>query len=311
MIGASARARNEARSTHRSPLHRLSEAAGLAARMPSLLLESRIVANTVAHGLHGRRRAGSGETFWQFRRFQSGEPARRVDWRRSARDDHLYVREKEWEAAHTLWLGVDRSPSMYFASGLAERAKIDRAVVLALALADLAVRGAERVGFVGMFAPTAQRAVAERAAETFARDGDPRTSPSLPPSTGMGRFSDLVVFSDLLDMVDDIERSAAAIAGVGVRGHLVMIVDPVEETFPYDGRVEFDDPETAMRLVLGKSEAVREGYIARMRDRRERITAICSRLDWSFTVHHTDRPAAECLIALHERLTHFVPMAGA
>src|SRR5580692_11962120 len=75
----------------------------LAAAMPRLILEARRVAATVLHGSHGRRRVGPGENFWQYRRFVSGEPASRVDWRRSARDDHLYVREREWEAAHTVW----------------------------------------------------------------------------------------------------------------------------------------------------------------------------------------------------------------
>src|ERR1700760_4104264 len=97
----------------------------LAAAMPRLLLEARKIAATVIHGLHGRRRSGSGENFWQFRRFVSGEEARRIDWRRSARDDHLYVREREWEAAHTIWIWADRSPSMAFASRLAEGNKPD------------------------------------------------------------------------------------------------------------------------------------------------------------------------------------------
>ncbi|HLJ01279.1 MAG TPA: DUF58 domain-containing protein, partial [Bradyrhizobium sp.] len=88
------------------------ESRTLAASLPRLVLEARRIAANVIHGLHGRRRAGAGESFWQYRRFVSGEPAQRVDWRRSARDDHLYVREQEWEAAHTVWLWPDRSPSM-------------------------------------------------------------------------------------------------------------------------------------------------------------------------------------------------------
>src|ERR1700716_4554332 len=91
----------------------------LAATLPRHILESRKIAATVIHGLHGRRRAGSGENFWQYRRFVSGEAAARVDWRRSARDDHLYVREQEWEAAHTVWIWADRSPSMVFSSPIA------------------------------------------------------------------------------------------------------------------------------------------------------------------------------------------------
>src|SRR6266699_600818 len=107
------------------------DARALVAAMPRLILEARRIAATVIHGLHGRRRAGSGENFWQYRRFISGEPAARVDWRRSARDDHLYVREREWEAAHTVWIWADRSPSMVFSSPMAREAKLDRALVVA------------------------------------------------------------------------------------------------------------------------------------------------------------------------------------
>ncbi len=99
--------------------HASGAARTLAESMPRLILEARRIAATVIHGLHGRKRAGPGENFWQYRRFLSGEPARRVDWRRSARDEHLYVREQEWEAAHTVWLWPDRSPSMVFTSSLA------------------------------------------------------------------------------------------------------------------------------------------------------------------------------------------------
>ena len=109
----------------------------LAARLPRLILEARRVAATVIHGLHGRRRAGTGENFWQYRRFASGEPSHNVDWRRSARDDHLYVREREWESSHTIWLWVDRSPSMDFQSRLAEWSKLDRALVVSFALAEV------------------------------------------------------------------------------------------------------------------------------------------------------------------------------
>src|SRR5207249_7389912 len=106
------------------------ESRTLAASLPRLVLEARRIAANVVHGLHGRRRAGAGENFWQYRRFVSGEPAARVDWRRSARDDHLYVREQEWEAAHTVWIWPDRSPSMMLASPLVSDTKLDRALVM-------------------------------------------------------------------------------------------------------------------------------------------------------------------------------------
>jgi len=94
----------------------LEEAAqDLAAKLPALLVEARRVASTVAQGTHGRRRPGPGETFWQYRSFEQGDSATLVDWRRSAGSSHLFVREREWEAAHTVWIWLDLSPSMYSA----------------------------------------------------------------------------------------------------------------------------------------------------------------------------------------------------
>jgi uncharacterized protein (DUF58 family) len=98
-------------------LDALARARQRAALLPDCLAEARrIVANTVIAGWHGRRKRGIGETFWQFRPYVDGESLSRIDWRRSARDDNLYVRDREWEAAHTIWLWADRSPSMLFKS---------------------------------------------------------------------------------------------------------------------------------------------------------------------------------------------------
>src|SRR6201998_1490481 len=129
------------------------ESRTLAASLPRLVLEARRIAANVIHGLHGRRRAGAGESFWQSRRFVAGEPSQSVDWRRSARDDHLYVREQEWEAAHTVWLWPDRSPSMAFASKNARDSKLERALIVAFAFAELLVEGGERVGIPRRMAP--------------------------------------------------------------------------------------------------------------------------------------------------------------
>src|ERR1700755_54736 len=125
------------------------DARTLSATTPRLIREARGVAATVIRGVQGRRRAGTGENFWQYRRFVSGEPASRVDWRRSARDEHLYVREREWEASHTVWIWPDRSPSMAFASRDARDSKLERALIVAFALADLLVAGGGRAGVPG------------------------------------------------------------------------------------------------------------------------------------------------------------------
>jgi uncharacterized protein (DUF58 family) len=212
----------------------------LAAQMPRLVLEARRVAATVIHGLHGRRRAGSGENFWQYRRFVSGEPAQNVDWRRSARDDHLYVREREWEASHTVWIWPDRSPSMAFASSLASDSKLDRSLIVAFALAEVLVQGGERVGVPGLLRPTASRNVIEKMAEAVLHDAGERAS--LPPSFAPSPLSEIVVLSDLWSPIADVETTIGQLSATGAHGHVVQVVDPAEESFPYSGRVEFIEP---------------------------------------------------------------------
>jgi uncharacterized protein (DUF58 family) len=272
----------------------------LAAAMPRLMLEARRVAASIIHGMHGRRRAGPGENFWQYRRFVSGEPAARVDWRRSARDDHLYVRELEWEAAHTVWIWADRSPSMLFGSQLAPDNKLHRALVIALALAEILVEGGERVGIPGLMRPTGSRNVIERMAEAIVHDRAERSS--LPPSFAPSPLAEVVVLSDLWSDIGEIRRTLAQLAGGGARGHLVQIVDPAEETFPYSGRVEFVEPEGFGRITAGRAQTWRAGYETRLKRHRSEIRAETDRLSLSFTIHRTDRPASELLLALHARI---------
>src|SRR6185369_4864403 len=185
----------------------------LSATMPRLILEARRVAATVIHGLHGRRRAGTGENFWQFRRFMSGEPAARVDWRRSARDDHLYVREREWEAAHTVWIWADRSPSMVFSSPMARETKLDRALVVSFALAEVLVEGGERVGVPGLMRPSATRKIIEKMAETFVHD--PTERASLPPQFQPSPMSEVVMLSDLWSPIADVHAKIALLSSSG------------------------------------------------------------------------------------------------
>ena len=280
------------------------EAQAVAERLPELLLEALRVANTVAHGIHGRRRAGTGETFWQFRQFiQASDPATVIDWRRSASSDTLYVREREWEAAHTFWLWPDVSPSMAFHSHLATVSKRDRAVVLTLAMAELLVRAGERIALLGLTPPMASRRAASRIAESLAtHEQDAAVQSSLPPPARLSRFSSALLFGDFLDPPEAIAQCFNSMAEGGVVGHVVQILDPAEETLAYQGRIEFRAPEGGERWIADRVETLRPAYQRKLAEHRASIEEITRRIGWSFLVHHTDRPAAEPLLALIMRL---------
>ena len=272
----------------------------LAARIPRLILEARRVASTVIHGLHGRRRAGPGENFWQYRRFTSGETAQNIDWRRSARDDHLYVREREWEASHTIWLWADRSPSMEFSSSMTEWSKLDRALVVSFALSEVLVQGGERVGIPDLMRPTANRNVIETMAQRIVHDLSDR--PSLPPNFRPAPFSEVVLLSDFWSPIADFRRTIGQLAANGARGHVVQVVDPAEETFPYSGRVEFIESEGLGSVTAGRAETWRNEYQTLLANHRAALRAETEQFGWTFTVHRTDRGPTELLFALHARM---------
>jgi len=295
------RVATEPRLTRQGAPHLVADAVSLAARLPDLVVAARRVAMTAMHGLHGRRRAGPGENFWQYRRYSSGENAAAIDWRRSGRDDHLYVREQEWESAHTIWLWADRSASMAVRSDLAAVSKRDRAIILMLALAETLVRAGERVGLLGLTRPMASHYVVDRFAEAL-MVAERTIAHSQPPAEPVARFSEVVLFSDALEPAADIIERLRLISSAGARIQLVQVLDPVEESFPFDGRTEFIDPESGAHFTAGRAESFRRDYQAALKNHCDELQAFLSHNGHRLLRHHTDRPANEPLLALDSYL---------
>jgi len=272
----------------------------LAARLPPLLVAAERVATTVAQGVHGRRRVGTGETFWQFRQYQPGDPVPRIDWRESAKSMRLYIRETEWEAAQSVWLWRDSSASMDYASGAAAPTKQARADLLLLALAALLIRGGERVALLGTGLPPASgRAVLGRLALTLER---PAAGADLPGFEPLPRYGQLVLIGDLLAPLEQIQALVGRFAATGVRGHLLQVLDPAEETLPFAGRVRFEGLEQEASLLISRVETVRDDYTRKLAEHRAGLAAIARSTGWSFGTHRTDRPPHTALLALYGTL---------
>lgn len=278
----------------------LSRARQRAALVPDCLVEAKRIANTVIAGWHGRRKRGIGENFWQFRPYSEGESLSRIDWRRSARDDHTYVRDREWEAAHTIWLWADMSPSMMYKSTYGSVSKESRALVIMLALAEILARSGERIGCPGVMEPVSARNAAERLAAALMHT--PLTG-GLPETAMVRGWSDLILIGDFLDDAPSIMARLGPLARRGLRGHVVEIADPAEEIFPYNGRTEFTDPETGERLTSGRAESLREAYRNAYLARRENLGQSLRHLGWTFVSHRTDHLASEALVAVHMYLS--------
>ena len=278
-----------------------------AAALPPLLVAAERVAATVAQGVHGRRRVGQGETFWQFRQYEPGDAAGRIDWRESAKSQRLYIRETEWEAAQSVWLWRDASASMDYSSaqyisGAEWPTKRDRAELLLVALASLLVRGGERLTALGgSTAPMHGRIALSRLVEIMARDGAQRES--LPPFEPLPRAGLLVLIGDFLSPLDSVNSALTRFAASGVKGHVLQIVDPAEEDLPFHGRVHFAGIEERDEIVVSRVETVREDYSRRFRDHRAGLEEIAARLGWTFGRHRTDRAPGLALLALYAALS--------
>jgi uncharacterized protein (DUF58 family) len=282
----------------------------LAAALPPLLVAAERVASTVAQGIHGRRRVGQGETFWQFRQYQPGDAVARIDWRESAKSQRLYIRETEWEAAQSVWLWRDPSLSMDYSSaeyiaGANWPTKRDRAELLLVALASLLVRGGERLTLLGTGVPPMSGRIAltrlvqflEHATKTSTADtGAPAFEP-------LPRSGQLVWVGDFLAPLEQIHAAIAQFAGAGLKGHLVHIADPAEEELPFAGRVRFEGVEEPDELVISRVETLREDYVNRFQRHRDGLAEIARTVGWTLSFHRTDRPPQLALLALHAALT--------
>lgn len=285
------------RHTGRDTMERARARASL---IPDLLVEAKRVANSVYSGWHGRRKRGIGENFWQFRPYTPGENMARIDWRRSARDEsNIYVQDKEWQATHTVWLWVDETPSMLFKSQLGTVSKQSRALVIAFALAELLARSGERVGWLGLTKPILSRNAAEKLAEALIM-GEAQTE--FPSHLELGNHSDIVLLSDFLDPIEENRDKLTKLFKRNARGHVVQIIDPVEETFPYSGRVEFSDPETGDKFTAGNAETLQRAYEIEIATRTQAMRQATTGMGWTYMRHHTDKLASETLVRLHASL---------
>jgi len=274
----------------------------VAAGLPALMADARHLAATVLSGMHGRRRAGAGDEFWQYRPARAGDPYRRIDWRRSARSDGHFVRQTEWQAAQSVSIWVDGAASMTFAGHGNRPSKLRRAQTLAMAVAILSVRGGERVGLTHLAEPPrAGRAQLTRMAAAL-MNGQDAGDYGAPRPRALPAGGRAVFLSDFLGDPAPVERALGRAADRGVKGVLVQILDPDEEAFPFDGRTIFESMTRAIRFETLKARTLRGRYLDRLAERKDRLRMAARRTGWRHHCHHTDRPAEPALLWIYRAL---------
>ncbi|NOD76231.1 MULTISPECIES: DUF58 domain-containing protein [unclassified Ruegeria] len=272
-----------------------------ASRLPPLLARAEHLAGTVLLGDHGRRRSGMGDDFWQYRPAQIGDSRRMIDHRRSARGDQQFVREREWQIAQSVMLWVDQGASMRFSSDKSLLTKVDRARLLGLATSILLVRGGERVGLTGTTLPPRRgNAQIIRLAQAWSEDDQTDYAP--PEHRAMIPHARAVFISDFLGPLDEVELALTKAADRGVRGVVLQVLDPVEETFPYRGRTIFESVGGSVRHETLKAAELRDRYLERLARRKDALTQLCRATGWQLGLHHTGDSAQAALLWLYRAL---------
>lgn len=287
--------------------HLRSQAESEAASLPPLLARAEHLAGTVLLGEHGRRRAGMGDDFWQYRPVQPGDSLRMIDWRRSAKSDAQFIRQREWQVAQSVMMWVDVAPSMQFASSSAVPSKIERSRLLALALTVLLIRGGERVGLSGTDLPPRRGEVQiMRMAEMFLRIESDATGDTpdygTPEARAMLPHARALFVSDFMGDFEAVSVALAKAADRGVRGVCYQVLDPAEKSFPYRGRAIFESMGGTVRHDTKKADDLRQRYQDRLAARQDSLRDLCRVTGWTFGQHSTEQSAQSALLWLHRAL---------
>ena len=287
---------------HAGHLRRDSEK--IAGALPALLIEAERLVSTVAIGVHGRRRSGIGETFWQYRRAEPGDNLSDIDWRRSAGSDELYIRETEWEAAESALIWCDDAQSMNFRSENVDWTKADRARLLALASAVLLNRGGERFGLLGTEAqvPRSGETQLMRVAALLSHAKANAPDFGAPPRDRLPKAGRALFFSDFMGPRDDVFPALLHAAGQGTGGVFVMILDPIEEEFPFHGRTRFESVAQSVRYETDQAKDLRKAYLDRLAERRADLGEVARKAGWHLLLHRTDESPRKPLVRLHNIL---------
>lgn len=275
------------------------EAERLARQLPGLNFKAE--ASEAAHiGSAGRRRAGSGETFWQYRRHVQEDDAARIDWRRSAKGDDLYLRETELETARTVMFWADDHPGFRWKGEGDLRTKAEEAILLMLTMAIPMSKEGERIGSLG----TGRRpSFGKRAVDRLASDllrGTGQQFPAPPRAAAT-----LIIASDFYDPIPEWTARLAPLAAKCPEGVLLAVSAPAEVDFPFEGRVKLSRPGATIDRILGRAETMREEYQRRFTAQREALEGLARRMGWGFVAHVTGRPAIESAARLKAELERF------
>ncbi|HZM06078.1 MAG TPA: DUF58 domain-containing protein [Candidatus Saccharimonadales bacterium] len=296
----------DATSTHRVSPARESGFADPKALMAirSLELRARVVVEGFWKGLHRSPYHGFSVEFTEYRQYSPGDDTRYLDWRLYARSDRHYLKKFEDETNLRCHLLVDQSRSMDY--GSLNYSKSDYARTLAATLASFLHGQGDAVGLVSFdervrdYLPPRHRQGHLRqlmlALDHPAEGRETNLREPLRRVAELARKRGLIVLlSDLLTPLDELESNLARLTAAGHEVVLFQVLDPNELAFQFQRPMLFQDLESRQD-VYADPEALRPEYQHRLSAHCHRAEVICQKLGASFYRVITDQPLELALV---------------
>jgi uncharacterized protein (DUF58 family) len=284
---------SRAPSEPRTDVTALASAHQLSASLGAIVLEARALAGAILPGLHGLRRAGRGERYWQHREMRDGETLRGVDWRRSARSDRLYARELEQENPARLQIWCDLRPSMDWTGAPARHTKAQAGLVLGLGLGLAVLEAGEAVMVLG--------------SGPVRRDSDMalgllRAGQAGPIAGATGaRSGNVLLVSDGLEPPDVWHRRVLGLRNGRGEVFVALFADPAEINFPYSGRLQVTAPKQAWQV--GRAEVAASNWAKVYGDHMASVRVAIEDAGGHVFSHRADQPVTPIALQIANRLS--------
>jgi uncharacterized protein (DUF58 family) len=249
-----------------SPLLLRHRAEDLSAGLPSLMAAAEKAVSSLHTGEHAQRKTGSGEKFWQFRPYDSGDRPQDIDWRQSAKGDHLYIRQKEQQTAQTVLFWVQNDQGMYLQHARAQTSKYEAGVILSLALGLLLTRAGEHVGILNDPTRTGRSTHAiDMLGQTLCqRPAALPTGPVLPIAATLPKRTSLVLCGDFMHPPAALDMTLRVLSEQASQGTLIQILDPLEYDLPHNGRAIFRPLDDSGEFPIANVASIRTAYQERL-----------------------------------------------
>ena len=276
----------------------------LSNKIPSLYVKADRIANTIWEGMHNRNKDGLGDNFWQFRKYEYGDPAHLIDWKKTAKSNETFIQEKELQTLQNFVIWRDTSRSMNFRSSESIDTKLYRANLFTLTLTIILSKSGENIVLNGLKTELLKGGNAVNFVSNQINEKVTDSYKSSPNVNEIKNNSDVILIGDFLNNIIETEKTIKELSNRGINGIIIQILDPAERFFPYKGRINFNGLEGEQNILIGKAESVRNDYKKAIKIHIEKLEKLTTSYSWKYILDNSDQDASISLQNICNTLTY-------